>query len=295
MSSFLIDPLTDRESVLGSLYQGDLVVFTKIPAVSDYVAFTKEQLCELFKPHDPEQAHDHFAPEEMAVMLGKWKPKFIHDERSKDFVRKIVGSVFPPEEVHFDVPKPRTSFPVGHLTTGIAFAFPWHRDTWYGAPSQQINWWLPIFPLRVNNAMKFDLENFAKDVRNDSDKFDYYDANRARMTTATQVKKETQVRPRAIDHEAHDEFVVLPSPGSVLLFSGAQLHASIANTSGRARYSIDFRSVDRQHVSQRVGAPMTDVRCTGTAVRDFVNSATGERFDEALVRRSMGNRPATSS
>jgi hypothetical protein len=44
-----------------------------------------------------------------------------------------------------------------HLTTGVAFAFPWHRDTWYSAlRARQINWWLPIFPVRDDNAMSFD-------------------------------------------------------------------------------------------------------------------------------------------
>jgi hypothetical protein len=291
LTSFLIDPATDHQTLRRSLYEGDLVVFTDLPAVSDYVAFTKEQLGELFAPHEPEEAHQHFTPEEMASMLGQWKPQFIHDERSKNFVRTIVGSVFAAEDVHYDVPKPRTAFPVGHLTTGIAFAFPWHRDTWYGAPSQQINWWLPIFPLRTDNAMKFDLANFDKPVHNDSEHFDYYETNRARMTTATQVKKETQVRPRAIDHEAHDDFVVLLPPGSILLFSAGHLHASIANTSGRARYSIDFRTVDRNDVAQNVGAPMPDVRCTGTSVRDFVNTETGQRFDEDLVRSIYGDPP----
>ena len=31
---------------------------------------------------------------------------------------------------------------------GFVFSFPWHRDVWYSAPAQQINWWLPIFPVR---------------------------------------------------------------------------------------------------------------------------------------------------
>lgn len=292
MTSFLIDPASDRDDVLQRLYEGDLVVLTSVPAVSEFVAFAREQLTELFQPHDPEEAHLHFTPEEMATMLGQWKPQFIHHERSKELVRTIIREAgFPAQEVHFDVPKPRTAFPVGHLTTGIAFAFPWHRDAWYGAPKQQINWWLPIYPIRTDNAMKFDLENFDAAVHNDSETFDYYDTNRARMTTATQVKKETQSRPRAIDHEASDEFVVLLPPGSILLFSAVQLHASIANTSDRSRYSIDFRTVDRRHVAADVGAPLPDIRCTGTSVRDFLNVETGERFDEDLVRSIYGEPP----
>jgi hypothetical protein len=169
----------------------------------------------------------------MAKMLGAWKPRFIHSEISKKLVCEIISQAgFPAEHTHYDVPKPRTSFPVGHLTTGVAFAFPWHRDVWYSAPRQQINWWLPVFPGRPDNTMAFDLPNFGRAVPNTSEGFDYYENNAGRFTTATQVTRERQSRPGAIDHQAADELVVLPPPGGVLLFSGAQLHTSIRNTPG---------------------------------------------------------------
>jgi hypothetical protein len=292
MTAFHIDPSSDSETLLHHLYGGDLVMFTHLPAVAGFVAFAKEQLADVFKPYDPEEAHLHHTPEETAAILGRWKPQFIHHDKSKSFVRAIIREAgFPVRDTHFDVPKPRTAFPNDHLTTGIAFAFPWHRDVWYGAPRQQINWWLPIFDIRADNAMKFDLEKFDTSVSNDSETFDYYETNRARLTAATQVKRETQPRPRAINHTPSNEFVVLPRPGAILLFSAAQLHATIENTSGRARYSIDFRTVDRRHVAQRVGATLADVRCTGTSLRDFLNVETGERFDEQLVRSIYGDPP----
>ncbi len=70
---------------------------------------------------------------------------------------------------------------MGHLTTGVAFAFPWHRDVWYSAPAQQINWWLPVFPVRDDNAMGFDLDSFDRAVPNSSDGFDYYENNASRL------------------------------------------------------------------------------------------------------------------
>jgi hypothetical protein len=118
-------------------------------------------------------------------------------------VRAVIQEAgFRPEETHYDLPKPRTSFPVGHLTTGVAFAFPWHRDAWYSAPAQQINWWLPIFPVREDNAMSFDLQSFDQAVPNTSDTFDYYRNNASRLTTATQVTRESQARPGAVNHKA---------------------------------------------------------------------------------------------
>ncbi len=278
-----------------TLYDGNLVVLTRLQAVSDLVSYTRDQLTELFQPFDPESAHEHFQKDEMARMLGSWKPSFIHADESKRLVRQIIREAgLCAEDTHYDLPKPRTSFPLGHLTTGIAYAFPWHRDVWYSAPAQQINWWLPVFPVRSDNSMSFHVPSFDRSVPNSSDGFDYYENNGARRTTAAQVDRERQVRPAALDFHPADELVVLPAPGAILLFSGAQLHASIPNTSGRSRYSIDFRTVDVPDLMAGRGAPLVDVHCTGTAIRDFHNVADGHPMDEATVRQLFGAPPAGS-
>lgn len=275
------------------IYNGNLVVLTRLQAVSNFVDYTRDQLTQLFQPHDPEYAHEHYSPAEMASMLGTWKPSFIHADKSKRLVCDIITEAgLPAEHTHYDVPKPRTSFPVGHLTTGVAFAFPWHRDVWYSAPAVQINWWLPIFPAREDNSMSFDLPSFDKAVPNSSDSFDYYRNNAQRLTTASSVKVEKQARPGALDHKPVHDLVVLPAPGAVLLFSGAQLHTSIPNTSGRARYSVDFRTVDARDLMAGRGAPLVDADCTGTSIRDFHNVATGDGFDEETVTRLFGAPPA---
>ena len=293
MTTIFVDPSPDQGSVQSLLYRGNLVIFTKIRAVRELVDFTRVKLAEIFAPHDPEEAHLHFTPEEMARVLGEWKPGFMRLEQSGALLRAIIEEAgMSLEDTHLDLLRPRTAFPVGHLTTGIAFAFPWHRDTWYAAPRQQVNWWLPIFDLRENNAMKFDFEYFSKPIPNSSNGFDYYEINQARKKTSSQVNSETQSRPAAIDHDPENAAVLLPPVGSVLLFSGQHLHATIPNQSGRSRYSIDFRTVDRRDVYTDRGAPLVDADCTGTAIRDFVNAASGEPFDEEVVRNMYGEPPA---
>jgi hypothetical protein len=290
--TIFVDPGVSDDALRQKIYSGHLVILTRLQAVSDLVDYTRGQLAELFAPHDPEHAHEHFDKAEMAKMLGAWKPRFIHSEQSQRLVREIITQAgLPAEHTHYDLPKPRTSFPVGHLTTGVAFAFPWHRDAWYSSPAQQLNWWLPIFPAREDNSMSFDLPCFDQAVPNTSDTFDYYRNNAQRLTTASQVSKEQQARPGAIDHKPVHELVVLPAPGAVLLFSGAQLHTSIPNTSGLARYSVDFRTVDARDLVAGRGAPLVDVYCTGTAVRDFHNVADGSAFDEQTVRKLFGAPP----
>jgi Phytanoyl-CoA dioxygenase (PhyH) len=293
MTVLVVDPDTRAQHLRGRLYKGDLALFTQVKAVRELADFTRDHLRELFAPHDPEDAHLHFTPEYTASLLARWKPSFMRLERSKALVRSIIEEVgFPPRDTYVDLLKPRTAFPVGHLTTGIAFAFPWHRDTWYAAPAQQINWWLPVFEATEKNAMKFDLGSFSNPVPNTSSSFDYYKINKDRRTTAAQIESESQARPAAVGHEPPQSLIVLGRPGSVLLFSGAQLHASIPNESGRSRFSIDFRTVDRRDVVSSTGAPIIDVHCTGTSLRDFVQAFSGEPFDEALVRSLHGVPPS---
>ena len=106
------------------------------------------------------------------------------------------------------------------------------------------------------------------------------------------MTREVQARPEALDHQPGHELVILPAPGEVLLFSGAQLHASIPNTSGRARFSVDFRTVDVGDLMAGRGAPLVDVHCTGTAIRDFINVADESSFDEQTVIEVFGAPPA---
>jgi hypothetical protein len=292
MSNFLIDPQISADDLRRELYSGSLVILTRLRTLADFVDYTREELTELFKPYDPEHVHEHIEPAEMAKILGVWKPHFIHSERSRKMVRAVVEEAgFPAGHTHYDLPKPRTSFPKGHLNTGVAFAFPWHRDAWYSAPAQQINWWLPIFPVRADNAMHFDLASFDQAVPNTSDGFDYYENNASRLTTASSVSKEKQTRPGAVDHHPANVLTPLPAPGEVLLFAGAQLHTSIPNTSGLARYSVDFRTVDVRDLRAGLGAPLVDAHCTGTAIRDFISVLDESSFDEETVVELFGAPP----
>jgi hypothetical protein len=69
------------------------------------------------------------------------------------------------------------------------------------------------------------------------------------------------------------------------LFSGAQLHSTVPNTSGRARYSIDFRTVHLAEVESMGGAPNLDSEPVGTSLRDFMRCSDFERLPEDVVSR----------
>jgi hypothetical protein len=287
MANVHVDPVFDDAERRRRLFDGDVLVHTHVPEVAAFAAYTREMITELFAPHDPLSIHEVHTPEQLADILIEFKPRWIHDPRSMEHVRAIARAFgCEPATMHADVPKLRTAFPQGGLSTGIAYAFQVHRDTWYAAPPMQLNWWMPVWPVAENNIMEFYPRGFGAYVENNSADYDYYVANawRGRIKDfcgGTDVR----VHPAPTAGIGPDEVrvTVVPPLGGIMLFSGDQLHASIPNTSGITRYSIDFRTVHVDDVHAGLGAPVADVACTGTALRDFKRLTDGASFTEDEV------------
>src|SRR5271156_3131512 len=63
---------------------------------------------------------------------------------------------------------------------------------------------------------------------------------------------------------------VISEPGGALVFSAANMHSTVPNTSGKTRFSIDFRTVSLTDVKTKTGAPNLDSHPIGTSLRDFM-------------------------
>jgi hypothetical protein len=71
--------------------------------------------------------------------------------------------------------------------------------------------------------------------------------------------------------------------GGIIVFSGAHLHSSVPNTSGKTRFSIDFRSVHVDDLAVRAGAPNVDSACTGTVLREFKRARDASDLPPEIV------------
>jgi len=83
-------------------------------------------------------------------------------------------------------------------------------------------------------------------------------------------------------------------PGGIILFSAAQMHSTVPNTSGRARYSIDFRTVNLADLRAGLAAPNFDSHPVGTSLRDFVRGSDGTPMAEEVIQK-YDNAPAAES
>src|SRR5579864_4334182 len=161
------------------LYSGDLFVYSPTPESLELVEFARSMLVAAFAPRDPELAQYSMPVEGFASLLAELMPRFIHHPECKRLLRGLLAGLgCDPEKTYFDVPRLRSSTSDDYLTTGIAYAFHAHRDTWYSAPYCQINWWLPIFPLHPTNSMAFHPRYWSQSVRNSSSLYNYQVWNR---------------------------------------------------------------------------------------------------------------------
>jgi len=286
-TSIYIDYKTNDDFRRAELYAGQLFVYSPCPSAVKLCEFARELIAEAFGSIDPLKAHEQTSIEDCATILAKLKPQFIHHPKSKEYLQGILSELgCDPTKTYFDVPRMRSAYPSDYLTSGIAYAFHAHRDTWYSAPFCQLNWWMPIYPVNAHNCMALHSNYWARGIRNSSETYNYYRWNQEnRQSAAQHVKSDTRVQPRAQEPlELDPQIRLVCDVGGIFIFSAAHLHSTVPNTSGIARYSIDFRTVHLDDVWNRRGAANVDSACTGTTMRDYLRASDLTHLPQEAIK-----------
>jgi hypothetical protein len=295
MNTVYFDANVSDDARRASLYQGQLYVYSATRGSRDLVELARTLVREAFGSHDPETAQYAMPVEDYAALLAELKPKFIHHPESKRCIQQILRELgCDPDQTYFDVPRMRTATSDSYLTSGIAYAFHPHRDTWYSAPFSQLNWWLPIFDIESDRSMAFHPRYWNEPVLNSSRTYDYAEWNKtSRFNAAQHVKADTRVQPRPEQPLELDPQLRIVAPvGGLLLFSAAHLHSTVPNTTGKTRFSIDFRTVHLGDIETFAGALNIDSACTGTTMNDYLRASDLAHIPAELVARyEAGSRP----
>src|SRR3981189_2273789 len=78
MSSVFFDSeLTDDER-RRRLYAGEIFILSPTDGSRALINLARKMLEEAFSPYDPRTIHERETPEEVAALLGRLKPNFIH-------------------------------------------------------------------------------------------------------------------------------------------------------------------------------------------------------------------------
>jgi len=269
------------------LYNGHIFVFSPQKSTMALAGLAQEMVEQAFAPFDPQTAQHKLTPEEFTKVITGLKPRFAHHPKVGELMRGIFEEFgCDSSKIYCDVPKMRFSTSDRYLTKGLAQAWHPHRDTWYSSPHCQLNWWIPIYAITGQNGVAFHTQYWNQTVENDSEGYNYYEQNRVkRESTFIDPKKAdprrlpAPTKPIEVNPQLN---VVCPAAG-IILFSGAQLHSSVPNTSGVTRFSFDFRTVHEDDVRLKQGAPRVDERCTGTSLRDFRRSTDQASLPDELI------------
>jgi hypothetical protein len=294
MSSVWIDPAMGDDARRARVYAGEVFVYSARPPSVQLAELAQELLAEGFGGTDPRTAQHRLPVAEFARILSDVKPKFIHHPRCKQLVPALLESFgCDPDKTYFDVPRLRSATSDQYLTTGIAYQFHPHRDTWYSAPMCQINWWLPVYEIGPENGMAFHPRYFSQGVRNGSASYNYQKwVAESRYAAAKQIGKDERPQPKAEEPvELLPDLRVTTPVGGVMAFSAAQLHSTVENRTGVTRYSIDFRTVHSADVASAVGARNVDSLCTGTTMGDYLRCRDLAHLEQPLIDMYMPGHP----
>jgi hypothetical protein len=293
MTAILVEPNAPDSERRRALYAGDTVMLTPKKASGALCELAWGLIEEAFGSIDPRRAQFELPVEKFVEIIAPLKPRFTHHPEAKKLLRDLFDEIgCDPAETYFDVPKLRIVTHGGYLTAGVGYAYRHHRDTWYACPPCQVNWWTPITEVSGDNVMVVHPRYFDRPVPNNSSDFDAYEWNaNGRKNAANWIHSDPRPHPQLQEALDLDWQVLVGRPGSLMLFSAQHLHATIPNESGETRFSIDFRTVNRQDILDRAGANIVDSEATGTTLRDFMRGTDHERFPEEVVASYETGKP----
>jgi hypothetical protein len=286
-SVYFDSPLVDDRR-RQELYGGQLFVYSPSAASVALAELARTLIRDAFHDLDPETAQYHLPVDRYAAILADLKPKFIHHPEAKTCLQRLlVERGCDPEQTYFDVPRLRTATSDDYLTTGISYAFHPHRDTWYSAPQCQLNWWLPVYDIEPGRSMAFHPRYWSEAVPNSSQIYNYAEwTQKNRFNAAQHIKADTREQPKALSPlELDPQTRIIMPVGGVLIFSGAHMHSTVPNNTGRTRFSIDFRTVHLDDVVAMRGAPNVDSQCTGTTMNDYLRTTDLAHVPSEIVAR----------
>ena len=236
----------------GSVYGGDLLVFKDVPPLREFCAFADALIREAFETEDPVRAQFGLGRDEYLSRVEALQRRFRKDDAAKELFLAALG--------HVGVDLRRTSWdwlylrvsPHGDEHSGRRTAkLGFHRDTWSSNVYAQTNWWAPIYPITAGRTIAFYPAYWDEPLKNTSREWDLEEI-RAGGSSAPVVPGPTETVDTA------SELRPVIEPGDLLCFSGAHLHASVPNTTGVARFSVEVRTVDTGDVADGRGAPNLD-------------------------------------
>jgi hypothetical protein len=270
-------PPADNDGLRRSIYDGAVLRLAPTAASRRLVAEALGAIeAELGGDVPVREAQFRVTDGELFERIGRLRRAVYSGARFRRLAHEVVVSCgFDPDGSAFDPVKLRAVAHRGYENPLAAPVYYAHRDTWYAHPQSLINWWVPLHDLTERETFVFFPDAFGRAVPNDSERFDYGAWSRGgdglKIGWQSRDAGARAVYPRLTGEPGPGPRVGFSSgAGEVLVFSGAHLHQTLPNDSGRTRFSLDFRTVHLGDHARGLGARNADNRSTGSALGDYI-------------------------
>lgn len=225
---------------------------------------------------DPRDAATHVDPAEHFARIGAIRRQLFCEPHFHQRVFDVVAACgFDPGRVAFDPIRLRVVGHRGHENPRAAAVYYPHRDTWYAHSQAAVAWWVSLHDIDPPESFVFYPERFSQPVANDSETFSYgrWVADGWDLKIGWQRRDAglTAHYPSVVgEPDAGPSLGFASQRGQNLLFAAAHFHRTLEQSSGRTRFSLDFRVVDLDDHDADRGAPNADNRSRGDATVDYV-------------------------
>jgi hypothetical protein len=247
-------PLED-ERRSEALFGGDLLIFKDVAPLQRFSTLVGEFLGAVFGDA-PQHAQFDLSPEEFTARASDLVERCRRHPAALQGFREVLR--------HVGLDLDRTYWDWLHLRIQPhqdfteAGTLGYHRDTWSSNIDAQTNWWTPVLPITRERTIALYPAYWSRRLANTSASWDLQ-----------RVREMPLVPSPSEPVDADSEVRIVIEPGDLLCFSGAHLHASVPNTSGATRFSVEVRTVTADDVRAGRGAPNVDGEAPRVAWRWF--------------------------
>jgi hypothetical protein len=249
------------------VYAGEIFRLPASDASHALIGAVRQVLVEIFGSAELRDTHLRLDGAELLSRLGRARRVLRSEPRFVALAWSLARDAgVSPDPHRLDVPRLRAVIPGAHLDPRAAPAYFAHRDTWYGSPRTQLNWWTPLHDIDEQSSFAFYPEAFGTPIANSSLELDYPDFAR-RAGWQNPHRDPAVVYPSAQPLSPPRTFRC--AAGEVMVFSGAHLHATRPNLTDLIRLSVDFRLVHERDQAAGVGAPDQDNQSRGSALCEY--------------------------
>ena len=272
-------PIGDRRRG-ARIFDGELIVYRSLAAVAALIARADAMIRAAFAPHDPLTAHAALEPATYADIAEGLIAAFEKDATVRALYRAMLEAAgVDGARVYWDRLRLRIQPPGEQPTSRRVMNLPPHRDSWGSNVLAQLNWWAPIYPVTAERTLVIYPAHWSTPIANTSADWDYH-ALRARRRAGDDCYPLLPVATGEVD--TSDAWSCVIEPGDLLCFSGAQLHASVPNTTPLARFSTEVRTVSIDDLRLGRAAPDIDGAAPRRPLEWFRRMTDGAPLTDAM-------------